>query len=67
MRRLIRIVQSGRADKTKLLTHRFSLEDITEGYQLFGSRADNVLKVAVSPAPAGLGNSRASETVGAAS
>jgi threonine dehydrogenase-like Zn-dependent dehydrogenase len=49
MRRLLSLVQSGRFDPTPLITHRFSLEDITQGYQLFGERSDGVLKVAVKP------------------
>jgi alcohol dehydrogenase len=49
MRRLMEVVRSGRVDFTPLLTHRFSLEQIAEGYQLFGKRADGVLKVAIKP------------------
>lgn len=49
MRRLLSIVQHGRVDLTQLLTHRFSLEDIGEGYRIFGNRLENVLKVAITP------------------
>jgi threonine dehydrogenase-like Zn-dependent dehydrogenase len=49
MRRLLEVVRSGRVDFTPLLTHRFSLEQIAEGYRLFGERADGVLKVAIKP------------------
>lgn len=49
MRRLIEVVRTGRVDLTPLLTHRFSLDQITEGYKLFGERRDNVLKVAIKP------------------
>ena len=49
MRRLLTLVQSGRFDPSPLITHRFSLEEITQGYQLFGERLDGVLKVAVKP------------------
>ena len=49
MRRLLNLVQSGRFDPTPLITHRFSLDQITEGYQLFGERSDGVLKVAIKP------------------
>lgn len=49
MRRLMEVVRSGRVDFTPLLTHRFSLEQIAEGYRLFGERADGVLKVAIKP------------------
>ena len=49
MRRLMETVKSGRVDLTPLLTHRFSLDDIVEAYELFGSRSDGVLKVAIKP------------------
>jgi threonine dehydrogenase-like Zn-dependent dehydrogenase len=32
-----------------LITHRFSLADIKEGYELFGNRAEGVLKVLITP------------------
>src|SRR5688572_9325254 len=49
MRRLMNLVQSGRFDPKPLLTHTFTLDDIVMGYQLFGERADGVLKVAIRP------------------
>jgi alcohol dehydrogenase len=49
MRRLMSIVQSKRFDPTPLLTHRFPLDRIVEAYDLFGSRRDGVLKVAITP------------------
>jgi threonine dehydrogenase-like Zn-dependent dehydrogenase len=49
MRRLLSLVQSGRFDPTPLITHRFSLDQIVEGYQIFGERAEGVLKVAIKP------------------
>ena len=49
MRRLMALVEHGRVDLTPLLTHRFRLEDIADAYELFGSRRDGVLKVAVTP------------------
>jgi len=49
MRRLMSMVQSGRFDPTPLITHRFSLDQIVEAYELFGSRRDGVLKVALRP------------------
>jgi 2-desacetyl-2-hydroxyethyl bacteriochlorophyllide A dehydrogenase len=47
MRRLIALVGEGRVDLTPLLTHTFPFDRITEAYDLFGSRKDNVLKVAI--------------------
>jgi threonine dehydrogenase-like Zn-dependent dehydrogenase len=49
MRRLMEVIKQGRVDLTPLLTHRFSLDDIAEGYRLFGERRDGCLKVAVKP------------------
>ena len=47
MRRLMSMVQSKRFDPLPLLTHRFKLDQIVEAYDLFGSRRDGVLKVAI--------------------
>jgi alcohol dehydrogenase len=49
MRRLIETVRSGRVDLTPLLTHSYSLNQIGEAYELFGSRREGVLKVAIRP------------------
>ena len=49
MRRLMSMVQTKRFDPTPLLTHSFSLDQIVEAYDLFGSRRDGVLKVAIRP------------------
>ena len=49
MRRLMSMVQTKRFDPTPLLTHKFSLDQIVEAYDLFGSRQDGVLKVAIRP------------------
>ena len=49
MRRLMNLVQSGRFDPTPLLTHTFSLDEIAEGYRVFGERLDGVMKVAIKP------------------
>jgi alcohol dehydrogenase len=49
MRRLMEMVQHRRVDLTPLITHRFKLDQIAEAYELFGSRREGVLKVAVTP------------------
>jgi threonine dehydrogenase-like Zn-dependent dehydrogenase len=49
MRRLMNVLASGRADLTPLVTHRFSLDQIEEAYDLFGHQRDGVLKVAITP------------------
>lgn len=49
MRRLIELVRNGRLDLVPLITHTFPLDRIVEAYQLFGDRADGVIKVAIKP------------------
>lgn len=49
MTRLMELVRHRRIDLAPLLTHRFSLENIAEAYDLFGRRGEGVLKVAVKP------------------
>jgi threonine dehydrogenase-like Zn-dependent dehydrogenase len=49
MRRLMSMVQSKRFDPTPLLTHNFSLDQIVDAYDLFGSHRDGVLKIAIRP------------------
>ncbi|MBV9306814.1 MAG: alcohol dehydrogenase catalytic domain-containing protein [Acidobacteriaceae bacterium] len=47
MRRLMRLVETHHINLRPLLTHTFSLEEIAQAYQLFESRAQGVLKVAI--------------------
>jgi len=49
MRRLMAVVRSGRADLRSFVTHRFSLDEIEEAYDLFAHQRDRVIKVAISP------------------
>jgi len=49
MRRLLEMVRNHRVDLSPLITHRFSLDSITEAYELFGERRDGVMKVAITP------------------
>lgn len=49
MRRLMEVVKAGRVDLMPLLTHVVTLDEIAEGYRIFGERLDGVLKVAVKP------------------
>lgn len=49
MRRLMDVIESGRVDTRPLVTHRFSLEEIEEAYDLFSNQRDGVLKVAIRP------------------
>ena len=49
MRRLVETVASGRVDLRPLVTHRFKLDDIVQAYDLFASRRDGIIKVAITP------------------
>ena len=49
MRRLMEVVRRGRVDFTPLLTHRFSLDEITQAYRTLGEHRDGVIKVAIRP------------------
>ena len=49
MERLMRMVETGRFDPLPLITHRFSLDQIVEAYDVFSNRRDGVLKVAIRP------------------
>ena len=49
MRRLMAIVASRRVDLKPMVTHRFSLENISEAYDLFSHQRDGVLKIAIKP------------------
>lgn len=49
MRRLMSVIEGGRADFGALVTHRFKLDDIEQAYDLFANQRDGVLKVAITP------------------
>lgn len=49
MRRLMSVLESGRADLRPLVTHRFPLDRIEEAYDLFVNQLDGVLKIAITP------------------
>jgi threonine dehydrogenase-like Zn-dependent dehydrogenase len=51
MRRLMAMVANRRVDLSPLITHRFSLDDVDEAFDLFSHQRDGVLKVALYPAP----------------
>lgn len=58
MRRLMELVAHRRIDLTPLLTHTFTLDKITDAYELFGAQRDGVLKVAIQVAPKALEEER---------
>jgi threonine dehydrogenase-like Zn-dependent dehydrogenase len=43
------MVKSKRFDPLPLLTHSFEFDNIVEAYDVFGSRSDGCLKVAIRP------------------
>lgn len=49
MRRLMKMVASGRVDLEPMITHRFKLAQIEQAYDLFANQRDGVLKVAITP------------------
>jgi alcohol dehydrogenase len=49
MRRLMRVIASGRIDLGAMVTHRFSLDRVEDAYELFANQRDGVLKVALTP------------------
>jgi threonine dehydrogenase-like Zn-dependent dehydrogenase len=49
MRKLMEMVRHGRLDLSPLITHRFSLDQIEEAYDLFGNQREGVVKVGLTP------------------
>lgn len=49
MRKLMEMVRRERLDLTPLITHRFSLDQVEEAYDLFGNQRDGMVKVALAP------------------
>lgn len=49
MRRLMEVVAAGRVNTEALVTHRFSLDEVVQAYDLFANQRDGVLKVALTP------------------
>ena len=44
---ILKLIEDGKIDTTPLITHRYSLADIAEAYDLFENRKDNVIKTVV--------------------
>ena len=49
MNTLMSLVRTGRLDLSKLISHRFALDQIEEAYELFANQRDGVIKVAITP------------------
>src|SRR5204863_9225976 len=54
MRRLMTMIEHRRVDLSPLITHRFSLDNINEAFDLFSGQRDGVLKVALYPGAGGV-------------
>ena len=44
MERLLRVLETGRVDPTLMTTHTFSFDDMEQAFDVFGKRAENVVK-----------------------
>lgn len=44
---ILQLIADGKIDTTPLITHRYSLDEIEEAYELFENRKDGVIKVAI--------------------
>lgn len=44
---ILRLIEDGKIDTTPLITHRFPLKEIEEGYRVFENKLDGVIKVAI--------------------
>ena len=49
MRRLMNVLASGRVNLEPMITHRFTLDQIEQAYELFANQRDGVLKIALTP------------------
>ena len=49
MRRLMAVIAAGRVDLKDMVTHRFTLDQIEQAYDLFAHQRNGVLKVAITP------------------
>ncbi|MBO8181529.1 MAG: zinc-binding dehydrogenase [Archaeoglobus sp.] len=45
--RMLRLIENGRVDPTKLISHRFKFDDIEKGFKLLQSKDPDVLKVLI--------------------
>lgn len=49
MQRLMTLIETGHIDTTPLITHEMPLSNIIEGYEIFGDKKDNCIKVMIVP------------------
>ena len=46
---ILRLIAEGRLDTTCLITHRFTLDQVMEAYDIFENKTEHVMKIAVKP------------------
>ena len=46
---ILRLIAEGRLDTTCLITHRFTLDQVMEAYDIFENKKEHVMKIAVKP------------------
>ena len=44
MKRLLRLIQTGRVDPTKMTTHRFKFDEVEKAFHMMDTKEDNVIK-----------------------
>jgi len=44
MTRLLRLIQNGRVDPTKLTTHRFKFDEVEKAFWMMDTKEDNIIK-----------------------
>ena len=46
---ILRLIAEGRLDTTCMITHRFTLDQVMEAYDIFENKKEHVMKIAVRP------------------
>ncbi|HEX2866620.1 MAG TPA: zinc-dependent alcohol dehydrogenase [Ignavibacteriales bacterium] len=49
MRPLLKMIEEGKIDPSKIITHRLKIEDAPRGYSIFRNKEDNCVKVVLKP------------------
>ncbi|HEY8766983.1 MAG TPA: alcohol dehydrogenase family protein [Dehalococcoidia bacterium] len=49
MGQMLKLIEAGKADPTKIITHTMSLDEAPHGYDIFTNRKDNCIKVLLKP------------------
>jgi S-(hydroxymethyl)glutathione dehydrogenase / alcohol dehydrogenase len=49
MGQMLKLIEAGKADPSKIITHTMSLDEAPHGYDIFTNRKDNCIKVLLKP------------------